>query len=141
MTMGMLIVIFSGVAVVVVLLVALSREINSNDASIGKSYILVIALLSAIVLAMATGRHLYREGSLVAHNAVVADQTDTFRSIAVATQMRLDAGLGAGDALATGPTGESVFKNCAACHAVDRVLAAPALTEIYSIYKEIPAVS
>jgi cytochrome c len=48
--------------------------------------------------------------------------------------MRLAAGLGAGDAMGGGPTGESVFKNCAACHAVDRVLAAPSLREISSIY-------
>ena len=53
--------------------------------------------------------------------------------------MRIDAGLGAGDALASGPTGKSVFLNCAACHAVDRVLAAPSLREVYAIYKDNPA--
>ena len=87
---------------------------------------------------MGTGRHLYPEGALAYHKTVVTNQTETFHSIVVATQMRLDAGLGAGDALASGPTGESVFRNCAACHAVDKVLAAPSLTEIYSTYKSDP---
>ena len=52
--------------------------------------------------------------------------------------MRLAAGLGAGDALSTGPTGKSVFRNCAACHAVDKVLAGPSLREVYSIYRGDP---
>jgi cytochrome c len=53
--------------------------------------------------------------------------------------MRLNAGMDAGDALTkSGPTGKSVFQNCAACHAVDRVLAGPSLREIYSIYKNDP---
>ena len=44
-----------------------------------------------------------------------------------------------GETLGGGLTGEKVFMNCAACHAVDRVLAAPSLVEVYSLYKDNPA--
>jgi cytochrome c len=61
-----------------------------------------------------------------------------FNAVELATLMRIEAGLGAGDAMAAGPTGKSVFRNCAACHAVDKVLAGPSLREVYTIYRDNP---
>jgi cytochrome c len=137
-TAGMLWTILAGAAIAIVFLYILSREIPSSDDYVGRKYALIIVVLALVVVAMGTGRHLYREGSVAAHKKLIADRSDTFHSIEVATQMRLAAGLGAGDALGGGPTGESVFRNCAACHALDRVLAAPSLIEIQSIYKDDP---
>ena len=138
LTLNLLLVITGGIVFAAVVLALLWREIRSSDARVGKHYGLVIALFSVLVLFMATGRHVYREASLAPHRQAVADRTTTYRSIELATHMRIDAGLGVGGALATGPTGKSVFQNCAACHAVDRVLAGPSLREVYSIYAENP---
>ena len=88
---------------------------------------------------MATGRHEYREASLETHRQQIADRSETFHAIEVAAHMRLAAGLGLGEAVTTGPTGKSVFQNCAACHALDRVLAAPPIREIQQLYSDNPA--
>lgn len=128
-----------GVTIVVVFLYVLSREIRSSDTGVGTKYLWVVVVLTMVVLVMGTVRHLYREASIEPHRKLIADRSETFHAIELATQMRIDAGLGAGEALGGGPTGEKIFRNCAACHALDRVLAAPSLIEIYSIYKGNPA--
>jgi cytochrome c len=130
--------ILSGAAIALFLLHLLYKEIRADDKKIGRFYIPIIGVFTIIVLLMGTGRHAYRETSLAEHKEMIADASATFRSVHYATQMRLDAGLSAGEALETGPTGKSVFKNCAACHAVDKVLAGPALTEVYDLYKDNP---
>ena len=104
----------------------------------GARYVMLLLLFGSIVLAMGTGRHLYRDTSLAGHKAMIADASAKFQAIEYATKMRLDAGLGAGQAVGV-LTGQMVFQNCAACHAVNHVLAAPSLIEIYSIYKGNPA--
>jgi cytochrome c len=128
----------AGLIVALLVLHLLNKEIKAADGRIGRLYIPIIGLLAVVVFLMATGRHAYRETSLAEHKEMIADATATFHSIQYAAQMRLEAGLSVGGALVSGPTGESVFKNCAACHAVDKVLAGPALTEIYVIYKDNP---
>jgi len=129
-----------GIAVLFVLLGLglLRREVRAYDNDLGSWYPWIAAVFVVVVSFMGTGRHLYREACVAPHRQLVADRTDAFASVLDATRMRLAAGLGAGDALASGPTGQSVFKNCAACHAVDKVLAAPSLTEVYSLYKDNP---
>jgi cytochrome c len=134
----LLVVIFSGVTVAFGTLFLLWHEIKSSRAEMGLRYVLLLFLFGSIVLAMGTGRHLYRETSLAGHKALMADASAKFQAIEYATQMRLDAGLGAGQAVGV-LTGKMVFQNCAACHAVNRILAAPSLVEIYSIYKGNPA--
>jgi cytochrome c len=86
---------------------------------------------------MGTGRHMYRESSLADHKEMIADALVTFQSIELATHMRLEAGLGTGEAVGV-LTGEKVFLNCAACHAVKKVLAGPPLVEVYENYKGNP---
>jgi len=133
-TIPLLLIVLGGVVLAVVLLLALRSEIRAADNVIGRHYPLVIALFSVLVLVMGTGRHVYREASLAPHKALIADKSASFRSVNYATQLSIRAGFGAGDALASGPTGKSVFVNCAACHALDKVLAAPSLREVYSVY-------
>ncbi len=133
----LLLVILCGILIAVGVLFLLSKEIKSPREGVGKPYLGVLVLFSLVVLAMGTGRHLYRENSLIQHKTAVADALVRFQSIELATHMRLDAGLGTGEAVGV-ITGEKVFANCAACHAVDRVLAAPSLREVYSIYKDNP---
>ena len=135
----MVMVILSGATVVIGLLFLLARNIRKADSGLGVAYLLTWVLFSLVVVAMATGRHLYRENAVAEHKRLITDESTRFRSIAVATQMRIDAGLGAGDVLGGGLTGEKIFLNCAACHAVDKVLAAPSLVEIGSIYEGNPS--
>ncbi|MBU0984777.1 MAG: cytochrome c [candidate division Zixibacteria bacterium] len=137
-TTDLFILISLGVAVALLLLALLRLEIRSGDEHIGRHYAWIGLLFTVLVLVMGTGRHMYRESSLMTHKALIADKTVRFKSVEAATQMRLAAGLGTGDALASGPTGKSLFANCAACHAVDKVLAAPSLREVYGIYKDNP---
>ncbi|MCB2202280.1 cytochrome c [bacterium] len=138
-TFTLLMVIMCGVAIAAVILGLMWREINDTDTLIGRRYGIIIALFTILVVFMATGRHVYRDASLAPHKQMIADRTAQFDAVELATLMRIEAGLGAGDALASGPTGKSVFKNCAACHAVDKVLAAPSLREVYALYKDDPA--
>lgn len=138
LTLNLVLLVLIGAAVAMLGLTLMWLDIRSPDNTVGRHAVTVAALLAVVVLIMGTGRHWYRDACLVDHQQLIADRTSQFHSIQLATEMRIKAGLGAGGALASGPTGESVFKNCAACHAVDRVLAAPPLTEVYSIYEGNP---
>ena len=130
--------VLSGLGVAALLLVLLWRETRASEASIGKLYPLVVGLFLILVTIMGSGRHAYREASLADHRQLVSDRTAQFRAVRLAADMRLAVGLGIGDAIAAGPTGESVFKNCVACHAMNKILAAPPLTEVYALYKDNP---
>lgn len=134
LTLKLVLLVLIGASVAILALTLMWLDIRSSDQVVGRHLVTVAVLLGAVVLIMGTGRHWYRDACLADHQQMIADRTSRFHSIQLATEMRIKAGLGAGEALASGPTGESVFKNCAACHAVDRVLAAPPLTEVYSIY-------
>lgn len=132
------VVILSGVTVAIGGFVLLYRAIRAPDARLGRYYVWLWVLFGIVVLFMGTGRHLYREASLEEHEALIEDASIRFNSIELATHMRLNAGLDAGEAVGV-LTGEKVFQNCAACHAVNKVLAAPSLVEVYSTYKDNPA--
>lgn len=134
----LVVIILLGVSIAVIALFLLRRELASGSQSVGRLYLPICILLGAVVLAMGTGRHIYRENSLTEHLALIENETARFKSIELAARMRLDAGLSVGEALEIGPTGKNVFKNCAACHAVDRVLAGPSLIEVYNIYRDNP---
>jgi cytochrome c len=131
-------IVLGGISVATLLLVLMWRETRADDQSVGHLYPIIVPLFLVLVVVMGSGRHVYREASLATHRQLVADRTGQFRAVRLAANMRLAAGLGIGDAIAEGPTGASVFRNCAACHALDRVLAAPPLTEVYSLYKDNP---
>jgi cytochrome c len=134
----LILLILLAILIMVIVLLALSREIRSEDEKIGRLYVGICLLLGIIVLAMGTGRHIYREVSLAEHKKLVEDASINFRAVETATRLSIEAGYGAGEAVTMELTGEKVFRNCAACHAVDRVLAAPSLKEIYTIYEGDP---
>jgi len=120
------------------LLFLLWRSCRASVSPSRGGYVAILIVLAGLVVVMATGRHLYREASISDHRELVRERTASFRAIELGAHIRQQAGLGLGEALAQGPTGKSVFTSCAACHAVDRVLAAPSLTEIYSLYANNP---
>ena len=137
-TTELIVLISCGITIAVLVLFLFRNELRRRDETLGRSYLIIVLLLTVVVGIMGTGRHLYRDASLAEHRNLIAGETERFKTILTATEMRIAAGLGAGDAIKTGPTGESVFANCAACHALNKVLAAPSLVEVYSIYKDNP---
>jgi len=137
-SLALIIVILSGVTLAITVLFYLRRMIRRPEINFGRNYVALIFIFTVVVAAMGTGRHLYRETSLEPHKALIASESERFHSILLATQMRIEAGLGAGEAMGAQLTGEKVFVNCAACHAVNKVLAAPSLVEVYSLYKDNP---
>jgi len=134
----LLAIILAAVLVGIAFLILLYRETASVNRRIGGRFALTVLALALVVVFMGTVRHIYRETALAGHRALIEDRSATFHSIEEATQMRIEAGLGAGEALTGALTGEKIFQNCAACHAVDRVLAAPSLVEIGSVYSGNP---
>jgi len=138
LSMLLIMIVLGAIVLALIILYILYKEITSDDARVGRYFAWLAIIFTVLVLVMGTARHVYRETAVNDHKQLIADHDARFRSIMLATRMRLDAGLGAGDALGGGPTGEQVFVNCAACHAVNKVLAAPSLVEVYSIYKENP---
>lgn len=137
-SMTLIIIILVGAAMALLVLWYLHREIKKGPDQSGYSYPVIIFIFTLVVIAMGTGRHIYREVSLKPHRALIASESERFHAILLATQMRLAAGQGAGEALGSVITGEKIFVNCAACHAVDKILAGPSLVEIYSLYKDNP---
>ena len=132
--------IFGAALLAIIVLGLLWVEIHTDDARIGRRFWLIAALFSVVVLGMGQGRHLYREAALAPHKQAIALKSAEFRAIELATQMRLRSGLSAGDSLTAAPTGKSLFNQaCAACHAKEIPVAAPALNEIYQLFKNNPA--
>jgi cytochrome c len=83
---------------------------------------------------MGTARHIYREGALAEHRKLVAERTARFAGLERGARMRLAAGMDLGGARTAGPTPESVFTNCAACHSMDNDRAAPSIPELQRLY-------
>lgn len=134
-TTSMLAVILGGAVIAGLVLYVVWQEIKSPDAVIGQRYWLAVGLFSVVVLAMGQGRHMHREATLAPHRRLIAERTAKFAEVEKAVQDRIKAGLDVGESLAP-PNGRKLFmQTCAACHAVSKPTAAPALVEIAEIYK------
>ena len=126
-------VILAGAGLGLVVLLMLHREIAAPDERIGRAYVPICVTFTVIVLAMGTGRHLYRETALALHKELVRQRTANYAVHLKEFNEKLASGL-----IAMPVTGERVFQNCASCHAKDTVLAGPSLIEIAAIYKGNP---
>lgn len=125
-------VIFLGIGIALLVMLLLWRELESDDARIGRWYMPICVLFSAIVLSMGSGRHLFRETALAEHKAKIHEHTAEFQRALAAFNESLAANGGIEE------TGETLFANCAACHARDKILVGPPLTEIAQIYRGNP---
>ncbi|HNQ22420.1 MAG TPA: cytochrome c [Phycisphaerae bacterium] len=133
----MVAVILLGAACALVALVLLRREVWVTAPDVGRYFVPIVALLTVTALCMGYGRHLYREGAIGWHRQQMAAKTEEFAWASAAAQWRFATGAGAEDENL--PPGERVFKAaCASCHAVERVLVGPSLTEIAGLYKDNP---
>lgn len=117
----------------------LTQEVSSDDEKVGRFYLPIVMLMLLAVICITAGLHNYRENSLALHKQLIHTRTQEFRGLEIAAKMRMDAGMGAGVALTDAPTGRSIFKdNCMACHAYDKVLAAPSILDVYETYEGNP---
>ena len=140
LTNGVLALVLGGAAFAGLTLYVIWTEIKAPDAIIGRRFWLAASMFAVVVLAMGQGRHLYRESSLAPQRRLIAERTTKFLAIEAETQARLQAGLDAGSSLTAPPSGKKIFSQiCSACHAVSKPIAAPALVEIYQLYKGNPA--
>jgi cytochrome c len=126
-------IILSGAALGLVVLLILRHQIKQPALKLGGNYVLICLLFSIVVLAMGTGRHLYRETAVAEHRMLIKERTVAYQAALEDFNQKLASG-----AITLPMTGERVFRNCASCHAVDKVLVGPSLVEIANIYKNNP---
>lgn len=139
LTMSAVRYIMAGAAIAVIALLFLNLEIRSRHIELGWRFSVIAVCFSLTVFAMGYGRHLYREKSLSGFKDAMENRTKEFAGNELGTQMRLSAGLGAGDALTGPPSGKAIFAQvCGSCHRVEGGVDAPPLTEIYSLYQDNP---
>lgn len=94
---------------------------------------LIIALLSAAALSMATGRHAMRLRLLTPHRAAIARATERWqRDAEVAAREAREASAG------VAPGKRAFDESCAACHGVAQRVVGPPLTEIAQLYRGNP---
>jgi len=129
----MTLVIAGGLALMFLVLWLLWREVEARDEVIGRRLRPVVAVLALLVLLMGTARHMVRETAIDPHREQVSARTSRYMARVHEAQdyAVIPGGLG-GEALAPG---EALFRRtCAACHAPDRRLVGPPLTEIAALY-------
>ncbi|NVB42780.1 cytochrome c [Pseudenhygromyxa sp. WMMC2535] len=108
------------------------KELSSREPS-GARLPFIVACLSLTVLCMGLGRHFARATALDDHRRAMAEETE--RYLAEAEQAAYDQEMGISRAASGVSEGEHLFKmNCSGCHALDRRVVGPPLTEIAGIY-------
>jgi len=121
-----------GVSFATTAMILLSREIHGGRIVAGRRYVPIAGLIMCTGFCMGYARHLYREDAIDAHRELVAKRTEETGWLATAAQLRADAGTDDGE---TGSIGENLYRKvCSSCHALDRVLVGPSVTEIAGLY-------
>ncbi len=135
MSWYLIVVVSVGAVLGIAAMILMWREITAPHARPGRRYVQIFLLLTLTAFSMGYGRHVYRETAVAAHRVQVAQATREFGWASAAAAQRQALGIGKVEL----PLGEQIFgATCSACHAVDRVLVGPALTEIAGIYRDDP---
>jgi cytochrome c len=109
------------------------QELSVAEPS-GQRFTRIAVCLSLTVLCMAVGRHGYRSTALAQHRKEMKAATDQW--VADAEQAAYDVKAGNARAASGVSEGQHLFQTtCAACHAIDKPLVGPSLTEIAKIYE------
>jgi cytochrome c len=131
--------ILCGVIMAIIVATMLWKDIVTPERASAYQFYVIIALMTGTVIMMASGRHIYRENAIDGHRVKMAEATQTYQSMLHIAQWRESQGLSLDGSAKMSP-GEKVFKfSCASCHALDKRLVGPPLTEIYEEYKGNPA--
>jgi cytochrome c len=113
------------------------RDLSEREPH-GKRLPYIVAYLSITVVCMALGRHAYRLAALAEHRQAMKEATARWADDSA--QARYDLAQGRRPGAAEGAaSGEQLFQStCSACHAVDKKVVGPPLTEIARLYAENP---
>jgi len=127
MSWYLILVVGLGVGCGIAAMVVMGREIVVPAAQPRPRLILVVGLITATAFLMGYGRHVYRETALSEHRTAMAEVTRQHGWEVAAARWRE----ATGQSLVQVPLGQKIFETtCAACHARDRLLVGPPLTEI-----------
>lgn len=132
----------NGIMVLVILLGALNaipavwlmwKELTLPEPH-GRYLLPIVLILGGTVLAMATGRHMYRELALNDHRADMAVATARWQT--ASAQAAYDLKMGRVKSRGATTPGQELFEaNCSACHALDTKMIGPPILEIATLYK------
>jgi cytochrome c len=125
-----------GVVLALTALHVMWREIVAPSPRPNGRAVAVFTLITLTAFVMGYGRHVYRESAVREHRELMTQHTRDIGWRLAAAQWRE----ATGQTLVKVPLGQRIFEStCAACHAVDRVLVGPSLTEIAGLYRDDPA--
>ncbi|RJP19572.1 MAG: cytochrome C [Candidatus Omnitrophota bacterium] len=124
-----------GVVLAFIVILILWKEIIVPQQTSATRFYWMAALLTGTVVLMATGRHVYRESAISQHRLAMAGETLAYTSMVGIANWRISQGLEMEEGGGARSPGEKVFDNvCAVCHALDKRLVGPPLTEIAQTY-------
>ncbi|QEL02618.1 c-type cytochrome [Olivibacter sp. LS-1] len=112
------------------------KGLTGARAHIDRNFWKVVLFFSLTVLFMASGRHVYRANALEPHQKLMAAQTAEFEK--QSKEAREGAAINSAEGVKENgdAPGEAIFKaNCSACHAKDRKIVGPPMTEMVEIYQ------
>jgi len=139
MSWPMLANVLAGLLLAIGALWVLWGEVVTPATALGGRFAAIAVLLGGTAAFMVSGRHIYREGALAGHRALVAAATEDLAGEVLAAQMRAAAGTPRLKEEAAAAPGERVFKSvCMGCHARTTRLVGPPVVEIASLYRGNP---
>ncbi len=131
-------VILGGVTIAVIVMIQLWKLINDESNLLGKRFLVVAGLFALLVAFMGTGRHVYRESTLLTHKKMMAERTTAhWEAVRLAHENLLlpEAESEQGSSM----PGQNLFQtNCAVCHAANTRLVGPAMAEVLPDYQNDP---
>jgi len=131
MSWTLVLIVSVGVSLAIAAVVVMWREITAPAARAWPRGLAVLVLITLTAFAMGYGRQFYRESAVQEHRLLMEAHTRDFGWAAAAAQHRA----ATGQVRTATPLGQRIYEStCAACHARDRVLVGPPLTEIADIY-------
>ena len=133
-------VILLGAAIAIPAMIWMYQAITGPKEHIDKNFWKVAIAMSITVVFMGSGRHIYRANALEPHQKLVAARTADFlkqsedarlHPVEEKAELEIDPSLGAV------AKGAALFKeNCSACHAKDKKVVGPPMTEMVEIYHD-----
>lgn len=133
---SVLAIIFMGAGLAIPAVWMIWKEVSSAE-GVGKRLPLIATCLTLTVVCMAFGRQMYRGIALAEHKREMRLATEQW--VADSEQAAYDAQMGTVRAASGVCEGQVLFStNCSGCHAVDKKLVGPSLTEIARLYDASP---
>lgn len=121
-------IVWPAAALGLVLMLVLWGKSRADDRAVERGYAGLVACFSLVVLAMGSGRHVYREAALATHQAAVRERTAGYEQALAEFRKAHPEGA------EPEQSPEQLFATCGACHAPDEKLVGPSLKEIAVIY-------